>query len=206
MKRLFKLYGLLLMSTVMLTACVSKPVPAPGLKSWVDRQQDYTLLTSWELRGRLGLRSKNESGAVTVVWQESGTHRQLRLLGPAGQGLIKLDEDASGTVIHDRQGQSWQGATPEALLSQVTGWDIPLTSLRWWVLGIVEPDSTAEYRLDEQDRLASLKQDGWQVSFSKYRHFDGYELPGTIVFQSAGNKDDDTLRGKLILKEWNRSR
>ena len=202
---LIRACGLLLISALLLTSCASKPVSAPASLPWKDRNDLYSRLTQWDLKGRLGLVTSQQSGSVTLVWQESDKGRQLRLLGPAGQGLAKLDQTTTGTVIRDNHNNSWQGDTPEPLIEQAIGWEIPLSSLRWWVLGIVEPDSDTRFSLDDQERLQQLEQDGWQVSFSKYRMFDGYELPGSIVFQSSVETQGRNLRGKFILKEWRRT-
>ncbi|HBE91162.1 MAG TPA: outer membrane lipoprotein LolB [Gammaproteobacteria bacterium] len=186
----------------MLASCVSKPTIKPEQQAWQDRQERYSHLNNWHLKGRLGLRSKQESGAVTLIWNETPDHRQLRLLGPVGHGLVKLEETADGAVLQDSRNTRWQGATSQALIEQATGWNIPVQSLRWWVLGIVEPGRETDYQLDDQSRLASLKQDGWQVSFSQYRYFGGYELPGSIVFQNSTEHPEHSLRGKFLLKKW----
>ena len=44
--------------------------------------------------------------------------------------------------------------------------------------------------------LASLNLDGWRVSFSKYKLFNGYELPGSIVFVNDAGQGLPHLRGR----------
>ena len=185
-----------------LASCVSKPVTKPEQLAWKERQQRYAKIGNWRLKGRLGLRSGEKSGTATLIWSEAPDHRQLRLLGPIGHGLVKLEETAQGAVIQDSRNNTWQASTSQALIEQVTGWNIPVQSLRWWVLGIVAPGSNTDYQLDDLSRLTNVSQDGWQVSFSKYKMFNGYELPGSIVFENNTAHNKPSLRGRFVLKEW----
>jgi outer membrane lipoprotein LolB len=193
---------LLVAAQLVLASCATHPGgPAKGM-SWQQRMQNYSRLTDWQLKGRLGLRSGATSGTATLIWNEASDSRHLRLLGPAGQGLALLEESAAGAVLTDRSKTTWQGPSAQDLIEHTTGWKIPVASLRWWALGIVEPGSNTDYRLDEQQRLASLSQDGWQVSFGQYRSFGTYELPGSIVFHYVTGDEPPTLRGKFLLKDW----
>ena len=53
----------------------------------------------------------------------------------------------------------------EGLTQQDSGFDPPLDSLRYWVLGVPEPGHPAQESLDALQRLASLEQDGWQIQY-----------------------------------------
>ena len=193
---------LLVAAQLVLTSCATYPGGPVKEMSWQQRLQRYSQLTDWQLKGRLGLRSGATNGAATLIWNEAPDSRHLRLLGPAGQGLVSLEESAAGAVLTDRHKTTWRGPSAQDLIEQTTGWKIPVASLRWWALGIIEPGNNTDYRLDEQQRLVSLSQDGWQVSFGQYRSFGAYELPGSIVFHYVTGDEPTALRGKFLLKDW----
>jgi len=160
-------------------------------------------IDQWQLNARIGLRSQDRSGSATLIWDENIEQRRLRLIGPVGGGLILMQQDNTGVSLQDSTGKTWHAADPAELIMRVTGWQIPVSGLRWWLLGMTEPGSTVDYTLDDSQRLATVKQGGWKVTLAKYTLFDNYELPATVTVESLTSKDDDRyIRVKLIVKEW----
>jgi len=76
------------------------------------------------------------------------------------------------------------------------GWTIPVTSLRFWALGIPDPASAAETEFGDQGRLLSLQQRGWRVDFTQYREGGGQMLPRRL---SAVNED---VKVRLVIDNW----
>ena len=194
---------LLLFTLVLLSACTIKPVKKEPAFDRQSRQAALALIDSWKMHARIGLQSKDKSGSATLIWDEKPDTRHLRMLGPLGGGLIQLKQDATVVTIQDSNGRVWLGGNARELIHRVTGWQIPVSGLRWWLLGLTEPGSKAEFTVDESQRLHSVQQSGWRVILNKYAMFSGYELPTSIVVESANNPDDDRhVRVKLIVKEW----
>lgn len=155
------------------------------------------------MHARIGLRSKDRSGSASLIWNESPEQRNLRLLGPLGGGLILLQQDAKGVSIQDSKGKVWHARDAGELITRVTGWQIPVTALRWWLLGLTEPSSKAEFTLDEKHRLATVQQAGWMVSLDKYSQFGSYELPSSIVIETLTDRADKRyIRIKVVVKDW----
>ena len=56
--------------------------------------------------------------------------------------------------------------------------DLPLPSLRYWVLGVPDPAGPAQESLDPvQQHLAGLTQDGWRIAYGEYVAAAGETLP-----------------------------
>jgi outer membrane lipoprotein LolB len=181
--------SLLLFTLSVLSGCTSIPAKKEAPVDWKSRQAAFAQIDSWLMHARIGMRSKHHSGSATLIWDETERNRKLRLLGPLGGGVIYLQQDKTGVSLQDS--------------NRVTGWQIPVSGLRWWLLGITEPGSTAEYTLDESQRLLSVTQDGWKVTLDKYRLFGDYELPSLIVVETQEGQDKaGYIRAKLIVKEW----
>lgn len=203
MKLKAKLTYLLLLASLLLFACSSKPVKQGVSSSWLSRQAAVAEIDRWQLNARIGLRSKGRSGSATLIWNEQPGQRNLRLLGPIGGGLILLQQDDTGVALQDSKGKTWHAVDAAELIHRVTGWQIPVSGLRWWLLGMTEPGSEADYTLDDSERLVTVVQDGWKVTLAKYTLFGKYELPASVTVESLASKDDDGyIRAKLIVKGW----
>lgn len=194
---------LLVITSLLLAACSSKPVKQEASSSWLSRQAAVAEIDRWQLNARIGLRSEGRSGSATLIWNEQPGQRNLRLLGPVGGGLILLQQDDTGVTLQDSKGKTWYAVDAAELIHRVTGWQIPVSGLRWWLLGMTEPGSDADYTLDDSERLATVIQDGWKVTLAKYTLFGKYELPASVTVESQASKDDDEyIRAKLIVKQW----
>jgi len=195
---------LLLIASLLLGACTSKPVKQIDSSSWLSRQAAVAEIDRWQLNARIGMRSKDNSGSASLIWNELPGQRNLRLLGPVGGGLILLQQDSTGVRLQDSKGKTWYAVDAADLIYRVTGWNIPVSALRWWLLGMTEPGSNANYKLDDSQRLVALIQDGWKVTLDKYKMFDVYELPSSLIVESESGKEDEKyMRVKLIVKDWN---
>ena len=189
---------------LLLGACTSKPVKTEASVAWQTRQAIVAEIDQWQLNARIGLRSKDNSGSASLIWKELPGQRNLRLLGPVGGGLILLQQDSTGVSLQDSKGKTWYAGNAADLIYRVTGWNIPVSALRWWLLGMTEPGSNANYTLDDSQRLVAVSQAGWKVTLDKYKMFDRYELPSSLIVESGSGKEDEKyMRVKLIVKDWN---
>ena len=76
------------------------------------------------------------------------------------------------------------------------GWTIPVASLRYWALGIPDPEVPAITEFDEEGRLAHLEQSGWVVKISRYRDGGGQQMPRILT---ATNPD---TRVRMVIDRW----
>ena len=83
-----------------------------------------------------------------------------------------------------------------AELTNRLGFDPPIDSLRYWVLGVPEPGHPAQESLDSQQRLATLEQDGWQILYTDYMSVSGEWLPAKLTLQRLG------VRLRLVVDGW----
>jgi len=196
--KIFLLLGLLLIS-----ACTSKPIKKEAPADWQSKQAALAEADSWRMHARIGLRGMARSGSASLIWVETPEQRSLRLLGPLGGGQVLLQQDATGVSIQDSKGRIWHGQDAGELVYRVTGWQIPVSGLRWWLLGLTEPGSKAETTVDAAHRLVSVQQASWKVSLDKYTLFGDHELPASIVMETvAGREDGRYIRIKVIVKDW----
>jgi len=98
--------------------------------------------------------------------------------------------------FRDADGKKIRAADAEGLLLQTTGWELPVTGLRYWVRGLPVPRVYASERRDVQGRLLALEQSGWAISYIRYHFIEGVGWPAKLRLA----RDDVTV--KLVIDEW----
>lgn len=193
---MMRLTAVLLMAV--LAGCAVQPPRQPATsreQAWQERQTLLQPLQRWRLTGRLAIRTGEEGGNATFIWQQNPDSFQMQLVAPLGQGSLQLNGDTQGALLRDGDGNSAVAADAETLLLQQLGWRIPVKDLRYWVLGLAAPGEAA-IELDEFGRLARLRQDGWEVSFLDYTLEGAAELPARIFVTNH------QAQVRLVIKRW----
>ena len=60
------------------------------------------------------------------------------------------------------------------------GWTLPVTSLRYWALGIPDPATTSVLEFGDDGLPSVILQRGWTVKFNEYREGGGQSMPRRI--------------------------
>ena len=165
--------------------------------AWQQRREQLRDMDGWSMFGRLAMRSDTESFTAHIQWRQTGDAYRVRLSGPFGAGTLQIEGDAQGVVLRTSDDQSYVSSTPEELLYQHTGWWLPLSGLRYWVLGRTEPERPAEMvTIDEQGLVQGFQQDGWDVRYLDYRSVDEFDMPRKASLQS------ERVRASLLVTRW----
>jgi outer membrane lipoprotein LolB len=183
----------------MAVACAPAPLrPLPDItpeRSWQLRQQPLRQLTHWQLSGRLAVQNGHEAWHMSLEWQQRQDRYSLNIIAPLGQGSMQLHGDASQVMLMTEEGETINASTPELLLDQQLGWKVPVSALRYWVLGLPAP---GDYQptLDEYGRLSHLLQDDWEIEFIDYQPQLGVELPRKVFISNH------LAAVKLVISNW----
>jgi len=179
--------------------------------AWSARAKQLGPLDSWEIRGRIGLRTADEGWQANLLWLRARDRHDIDLVGPLGSGHVKLHQDDSGAELRDSSQQVLRDSSAENLLLRATGWQLPVNGLSYWVRGLPAPDAASAHDLDEWGRLRTLRQLGWQVEFLDYDRLDAIELPSKLFIKRAngtspgGNEGwngDPTLEVRVVIDRW----
>ncbi|MDG9882865.1 lipoprotein localization protein LolB [Pseudomonas putida CSV86] len=163
---------------------------------WKEHKARLSTLDGWQINGKVGIRAPKDSGSGTLFWLQRQDYYDIRLSGPLGRGAARLTGRPGQVVLEVANQGRFEAPTPETLLAEQLGWELPVSHLVWWVRGLPAPDSKSRLTLDGDSRLASLEQDGWQVEYTRYTEQNGYWLPERIKMH--GQDLDVTV----VLKEW----
>jgi outer membrane lipoprotein LolB len=187
-----------LLSVLLIAGCTAVPKISPVTDPdtvWQNHQQDLATLQSWRLKGRIAIRNDHESWFLKVDWQQQPEKYDVLLSGPFS-GMVRLSSNNSRVELSDGE-QSYRAYDAETLLLEHTGIRMPVNGLRYWVLGLPQPDKQVKaLQLDVAGRLASLEQDEWQVSVDSYQQYNGKTLPAKLIIKNHH------LNVRLIVDQW----
>jgi outer membrane lipoprotein LolB len=151
------------------------------------------------LNGRLAATHATQGVSAGVQWQQQGEDAQLSLSGPLGFGGARVSLSAESIRIHTSDGRELAGDAATSELSRLLGFEPPLQSLRFWVVGVPDPaGSTPVPMLDDHQRLSRLSQDGWLIVYDAYMPVQRQWLPRRLTI----TRQD--LRLRLVVNDWQR--
>jgi len=209
-------YGVICLAAATLAGCASIPPQRPPVAdpelTWQTRQLELRPVNSWEINGRLAMRTAEEGWQATLRWVRKQERHNIDLMGPLGRGHLRLTQDRYGAELRDSDQHTYRDSSVQQLLQRATGWNVPLEGLNYWVLGLPVPDVPRTQNLDEWGRLKTLQQQGWGIEFLEYTRQGANELPSKLFikrqpsFIEAAHDDPDaaeaTLEVRLVIDRW----
>ncbi len=177
-----KLSGALLIMGLLLSSCAAR-MDIPVNEDWERRSQVLHSLQAWDFTGRIGVRDENESQSSRIRWQQRGDNYVINLWGTLNIGAteiigspdqVRLQQEGEAPLITD---------TPEQLIHEQLGYELPVSNLNYWIKGIPAPGSTATPIFNEDNQLISLLQSGWQIDYLGYTNYGIEALPTQVRMQ-----------------------
>ncbi len=163
---------------------------------WQAHKAQISQLDGWQINGKVGIRAPRDSGSGTLFWLQRQDYADIRLSGPLGRGAARLTGRPGDITLEVANQGRYQAESPEELLQQQLGLNLPVSHLLWWIRGLPAPDSRSRLSLDSDSRLARLDQDGWDVEYLRYVEQNGYWLPERL--RLTGHD----LQVTLVIKDW----
>lgn len=189
-----------LLAVISLTACTSTPphvfVADPNGK-WEQRQTELSKINDWHLNGRVAIINGEDSWHLNMEWQRHDDKYILDLSGPFGVGHAQLSGTNDGVILIDSDEKTYYADSPEYLLKEISGLQMPVTSLLYWMRGLPNKNiKKQKQKIDEFGRLQYLQQGDWSVRFKRYVNVAKNELPQKIFINGHG------LKIKIFVDEW----
>ena len=178
---------------MLLAGCAATPT---GENTGQYAGRSPAAISDWQLTGRFSLTRQEQGWHAGLFWQEQGDQFQLKISGPLGQGALRLRGDASGVLLEQSNGQTLAARDAETLLFDATGWQLPVSGLRYWIRGLVVPASHALASRDAQGQLTRLEQSGWVITYHRFELIDGVYWP--VKLRLA--REDISVR--LVIDQW----
>ncbi len=180
-----------------LAGCAARQsLELPELGDWEQRRYLLGQVDEWEFNGRIGVVAGDDGFNGSLRWAQDGDDFQATVSGPLGIGTVRLEGDERRVRLTDRDGNVTVLDDAEADLYHRYGWTIPMRSLRFWALGIPDPELPADTAFDDAGQLESLSQGGWTVQISRYGEGGGQPMPTRLSAAS------ESTRVKLVIHRW----
>lgn len=164
-----------------------------------QHQKQLAARTNWQAKGRLAASHGQKGGNASFVWEQKGDSYQIKLFGPFGSGAVYIIGHPQYVELKEANGKITRAKSPELLLKKLAGWQVPLTGLRHWLLGIPAPGAIASQKFDNRGYLSHLSQQGWNINYENYFAEESPALPGKLNLQN-GN-----IKVKMIVTSWQNS-
>lgn len=154
-------------------------------------------LQRWEIRGKLGVKTSQDSASTSVKWQQQAADQyQINLVGPLGQGNVEIIGEPK-LVSVSIKGETYTSSSARALLSEQLGWDLPVEQFQYWVKGVPSPNRAIDaVSYSAEGSIDSLSQDGWLIIYDKYEDFEHWRLPSKLTASF------NSLKLTLIIRDW----
>ena len=180
----------------LLVSCVSAP-PASENGNWLLLKNQLLELNSWELRGRVNIRYDNESHTPRIQWQQQNVEYSIRLWGTFNAGNTLIN-GRPGFVTLEQDGEEVNAQSPEELILDQLGYELPVSYLEYWIKGIPSPESEAQLEFNVLEQLSSIRQAGWTITYSDSRQYGPLSLPARIELTRPQND----IRMRFIGLNW----
>jgi outer membrane lipoprotein LolB len=193
-----RLAALCVLALAALAGCKTLPPAAPPSASepWEVRRSALQSRDRFEMSGRIGVAAAQEGFNAKLRWEQQGKRSDLALDGPLGVGGVRITADGESLNVINARGEQLDSEAARHEIQARLGFEPPISSLRYWVLGVPDPARPAEESLDASSRLASLKQDGWQIDYTAYTDVQGQALPSRVTLTR------ENVRVRLVVDGW----
>ena len=169
----------------------------PGADApWPEQRAALEKLDHYALNGRVAVAAQGQGFSATLRYQQQPRGSNLALDGPLGIGGLRVQIDGQDIEIATSRGEKLDGQSARDELERRLGFQLPLTELRWWLLGIPAPGEASVNQDAGSGEIHDFTQGGWHVSINTRAAGLGFSLPQKMTAEREG------ARLKLFVQSW----
>jgi len=150
----------------------------------------------WSITGRLAVANGRDGGSGELRWRQGRQRAHLQFVGALGRGSWELRISPGDARLSLADGSVYRAPDVESLARQYLAWDIPVTSLRYWIEGRPAPGAAHAASRDDEGRLVVLEQLGWTIRFDGQLPTERGERPRKMT----ARRGEEQVR--LLIREW----
>lgn len=169
--------------------------PATSQLSWQAQSQQLSMITNWQTKARIAMRSNGEAYTATLLWTQQTDHLELTIYAVLGQTVAHLYQDQTGARLDIPDEPSRYGDNAQQLLYEAIGWDLPIHQLTHWIRGM-QGSEDEKITFDQQGFIRTLGINDWLVNYKTYDLYDTFWLPEKITVQHPN------LTLKIAVNQW----
>ncbi|MCK9608423.1 MAG: lipoprotein insertase outer membrane protein LolB [Methylomonas sp.] len=145
---------------------------------------------NWVLEGRLALVDEKDSVSVSINWRHDELRDDIELVGPLAQGRVRISVTPDQVAVDDGENLKVFYGPVDKVLAEQLGVDLPVDSLKFWVLGVNDP------RQSYIEQPGGFYQGSWLVRYREMQTVNADTLPKKMTAEK------DKSRIKLIVDQW----
>jgi len=189
------------MAVLLLSAgCRSLPPTAesgPGASApWPEQRAALEKLDRYGLSGRVAVAAQGQGFSASLRYEQQPSGSNLALDGPLGIGGLRVELEGEDIAIATSRGEKLDGEAARGELERRLGFQLPLTEMRWWLLGIPAPGEAIVNQDGASGEIRDFTQNGWRVSINSRAAGLGFALPQRLTAEREG------ARLKLLVERW----
>ncbi len=184
------------LSGILLSCAGAARMDAPVISEWDARKAVLESLSDWEFTGSINVRDAEEAHSSRIRWRQNNELYRINLWGTFNIGATEVNGKPGEVRIEQEGEEPIITDTPEQLLYDRIGYELPVTELNFWIKGIPAPGPSQELSFADNQQLLSFVQAGWRVDYLGYTNFGQQTLPTRIRVQKP------PLRLDLIRLNW----
>jgi outer membrane lipoprotein LolB len=182
----------------LLAGCRTAPPPSPVIQGpgadapWGEQLAALRKVDAYSLNGRVAVAAKGQGFSASLRYHQLPQRADLALDGPMGIGGMRMQFDDRDLSVTNSRGDTVDGMAARAEIESRLGFELPLTELRWWLLGLPTP-ATANA---EDGEIHEFSESGWHVKIDSRMPALGFSLPQRLTVEREG------ARLKLLVEQW----
>jgi outer membrane lipoprotein LolB len=192
--------ALILTAAILLSGCAAlrgKSATPLEVVPWADRLTQLQGLRHYDLQGRVAITTATDGFSAGLRWQQNDDQAVVDLSAPLGFGAAHIQQTDDILRVTTSKGVTLDSEAATEELRSLLGFDAPLRSLRYWIIGASDPDSASEISLDASQRLVRLDQEGWRIDYGDYTVVQNREwLPLNLTVTH------EALKLKIVIHDW----
>ena len=181
---------------VFLTSCAVAPVETKGVVFQFAGRDNLYQMNAWTFSGRAALTNEKESLSLSIIWSHQHEKDEIELAGPFGQGRTQIRLTETGVDFDYGDKKFHFIGDMDDQIAIHTGMAIPVSSLKYWVIGLVDPEESFEVIHN------GFLQSNWRVRYEKMQLVGNDELPQKIKIEKLNVPEKKRAKLKLIIDHW----
>lgn len=188
----------------LVSGCASeapRPHPRHPGRIWARHRRRMQAITHFTLSAQAGIRAQQHGGSLMLRWILLPQAYQMSGYGPFGRLVFRLRVNGQGARLVSERGR-FLGPSPSALLTHLTGLRLPVSGLRFWILGVPTPGGVTRQHISPWGLLTTLQQNGWFIRYRRYDHTPWGRLPRLLTLTRKASTGAPTLIVTIRVDRW----
>lgn len=186
---------------LLLVACAPQQLvrnkgDAAALAQQEARERQLANVDHWILQGKLGIYNAQDGGSGTFTWTQDGDRYEFVFRLPISGKSYRLTGGPDGAELDGAEGGPQRGPDAQSLMRRALHWEVPLSELRAWVLGLRAQDAQADLSFGDDRLPSALLQDGWTVTYPAWDTTRQPPLPAKVFAEKTPYKV------RLSIQSW----